>query len=495
MFAPKQPIHPMNNNLMQTYCMRLLRNSSVMVVFMFLMCFNTNLYSSTAASSVKPNFIIILIDDLGYGDIQPFGSSVNKTPNLEKMAAQGAKLTNFYTANVCSASRAQLLTGSYAKRISINGALPPVSKIGLNPSEKTIASLLKPLGYSTICIGKWHLGDQPEFNPVKYGFDKFIGIPYSNDMDNDPKRPYTKSFPPLPLMENTTVIEAPLKQNDKTEYFTNKALEFIEENKSKPFFLYLPHFAVHVPICPGEKFRGKSKTGNYSDWVEEVDWSVGQILDKLRIHNLDKNTLVLFTSDNGPWLTKGKDSGTASPLRGGKFTVWEGGIRAPTIAWFPSKIPAGSTINAMTSQMDLLPTIIALAGGDIPPSPKIDGKDIGPLLSGAASATPHEVLYFWNYERLDAIRSGDWKLLLNKQDHKLGVQPSELSKSKGKFPQLYNLRDDVSESNNLAQVNPEIIQNLMKFVTEMDKDLGLDGTSSSGIRASGIVSNPKPIRQ
>ena len=278
----------------------------------------------------KPNFVVILIDDMGYGDIGPFGSKLNRTPNLDRMAQEGVKLTSFYCAPLCSASRAQIMTGCYAKRVGIGDVLFPVKGGGLSAKEKTVADHLKPLGYATMCIGKWHLGDQPEFLPTRHGFDHFFGLPYSNNMDGSGKKPDAKNpMPPLPLLRDEKVIEAPPVPDQLTARYTEEAVKFITASKDKPFFLYLPHTAVHAPLQPGKAFQGKSKNGDYGDWVEEVDASVGRVLETLKQLRLDRNTLVLFTSDNGG---TGKSYSNA-PLRGKKGSTWEGGLREPTIAW------------------------------------------------------------------------------------------------------------------------------------------------------------------
>ena len=320
----------------------------------------------------KSNFVVILIDDMGYGDIGPFESKLNRTPNFDRIAKEGMKLTSFYCAPLCSASRAQLMTGCYAKRVGIADVLFPVKGAGLSANEKTIADHLKPLGYATMCIGKWHLGDQPDFLPTRHGFDHFFGLPYSNNMDGTGKKPDAKNpMPPLPLLRDEKVIEAPPVQNQLTERFTEESVKFITGSKDKPFFLYLPHIAVHSPLEPGKAFQGKSNNGDYGDWVEEVDASVGCVLDTLKELKLDQNTLVLFTSDSGG---TGKRYSNA-PLRGKKGSTWEGGQREPTIAWWPGQIAAGAVSDVVMSEIDVLPTLVGLAGGKVPAEPKIDGAD------------------------------------------------------------------------------------------------------------------------
>jgi arylsulfatase A len=437
----------------------------------------------------KPNFVVILIDDMGYGDVGPFGSTVNATPNLDSMAKEGMKLTSFYGAPVCTPSRAQILTGCYANRVSLPDVIFPASPIGLSPKEHTVAELLKAQGYATMAIGKWHVGDQPEFLPTQHGFDHFYGLPYSNDMGRRPNAAGRAStYPPLPLLQDKNILEAPVDQDTLTKRYTEQAVNFITENRHDSFFLYLAHTAVHVPLHPGAAFRGKSGNGLYGDWVEEVDWSVGRVLETLKQFKLETNTLVLFTSDNGPWLIQGKDGGVAGPLRGGKATTWEGGMREPTIAWWPGKIPADTARDAVASEMDVLPTFVRLAGGEVPTDHKIDGKDMWPLLSGQSQASPHDALYYFNSTKLQAVRSGPWKLAIAPQATGMGVGRPALA-SFGK-PRLYNLDDDVGERTNVAAEHPEVVARLQGLILQMDADLGRNG-DGPGIRPPGRVAHPR----
>lgn len=447
----------------------------------------------------KPDFIVINIDDLGYGDVGPFGSTLNRTPNLDRMAAEGCRLTSFYAAPVCSPSRAALMTGCYPKRVlPTKGVLFPAAAVGLNPAEHTVAELLKKEGYTTACIGKWHLGDQPEFLPHRRGFDYYLGTPYSNDMgtaedgskssvgDPIPKQKQAReksdkptmdiglSGPnqtPLPLVENETVIER-IRQDGQqmsVERYTEAAVDFIKKNRDRPFFLYLAHNAVHFPLYPGKKFQKKSANGSYGDWVEEVDWSVGRVLDTLRELKLDKKTIVLFTSDNG-----GTSRGLNTPLRGNKGSTWEGGIRVPTIAWCPGKIPAGTKTDAIAGMFDILPTFVKLAGGKVPEDHKIDGGDIWPLIAGAADAqSPHGVFYYFKGFNLEAVRSGTWKLILANNE-------------------LYNLADDIGETKNVAATNPDVVKRLQALAAEMKDDLGVTG-SGPGVRPLGRVTDARPL--
>jgi len=443
------------------------------------------LFASRAAASDKPNIVIIFIDDMGYGDIGPFGATKQKTPNLDRMAREGMKLTSFYAAPVCSVSRAQLLTGCYGARVSVPSVYAPGSRNGLNPKEFTIAERLKEQGYATMCIGKWHVGDQPEFLPLKQGFDRYFGLPYSNDMQRAAKENGEKV---VPLLRDDKVIEL-LNEEAQThivERYTNEALGFIRDNKDKPFLLYLPHTAVHTPIHPGAAFDGKSGNGRFGDWVEEVDWSVGRVLDTLRELKLDEHTLVVFTSDNGPWLIKGSDAGSAGPLRGGKGSTWEGGMREPTLAWWPGKIAPGSACDAVAGTIDLLPTAVALAGGTVPAEPVIDGRDISPLLFGKTKESQREAHYYFAGYNLQAVRQGPWKLAIASQPESMGkgISPD----ATGKEPRLYNLDEEIGEQTNVASKHPEIVAKLQALAEKMSAEIG--GTSPNARRPAGEVENP-----
>lgn len=453
-----------------------------------------------AAAPAKPNFVVILIDDMGYGDIGPFNSKLNRTPNLDRMATEGMKLTSFYAAPVCTPSRAQMMTGCYAKRVSMPLVIFPSCPTGLSAKEHTVAGLLKQQGYATMAIGKWHLGDQPEFLPTRRGFDHYLGLPYSNDMGGQANAPAKKTpkkkdgeaapRPPLPLLRDQKVIEAPADQDTLTSRYTEEAVKFITANKDRPFFLYLPHTAVHVPLHPGAAFKGKSANGTYGDWVEEVDWSVGRVLDTLRELQLTERTMVLFTSDNGPWLTQGAKGGTAGPLHGGKGTTWEGGVREPTIAWWPGRIPARTVCDAAMSEMDVLPTLVKLAGGELPTDRRIDGKDIWPLLSGQTTASPHDALFYFNGLKLEAVRSGPWKLAIAPQGTGLPTGAAEPVKHTG--PRLYHLDTDIGELTDVAAQHPEVVARLQRFVRQMDADLGVTG-KGRGVRPPDRVANPQPL--
>ena len=446
-------------------------------MFRYLLCLIISSCLVNSLFSKSPNFIIIFTDDQGFEDIGCFGSPKIKTPHLDKLAAEGRKFTSFYSANsVCSPSRASILTGCYPVRVSIPGVLFPRHEIGLNPDEITIADLLKSKGYATSCIGKWHIGHKPKFLPTRQGFDSYYGIPYSNDMTIDPeanlaadiklREGFTlerirsekpkKDF--VPLMRNEEVIEYPCDQTTLTQRYTEEAVKFIEENKNKPFFLYLPHTMPHIPLFASEKFKGKSERGLYGDTIEEIDWSVGEIMKSLRDNNLDENTLVIYTSDNGPWKLKGGRGGSAHPLRGFKFQTYEGGMRVPCIMYWKGKVPAGSSCDEIAATIDLLPTIAGLSGAALPNDRAIDGKDIWPLIAGKKGAqTPHEIYFFYKGNKLESARQGKWKL--------------RRSGKKSQPVELYDLASDISESKNLAKENEILVNEMIKKMNLFDEKL------------------------
>ncbi|MDB4385060.1 sulfatase [Opitutaceae bacterium] len=425
-----------------------------------------------------PNFIIIFIDDMGYADIGPFGSTLNLTPNLDRLAQEGRRLTSFYAAALCTPSRAALLTGSYPKRVGLmTGSFHPVimpgDEHGLNPDEITIAEILQKQNYATACIGKWHLGDQPAFLPTNHGFDEFYGIPYSNDM-NPENNNKVRNFPPLPLIRDTKIIGELTDQSTITADLTSEAVRFITENLKKPFFLYLPHVMVHVPLQAGERFKNQSANGILGDAIEELDDSVGQILTALEELDLDDNTLILFTSDNGP------ARGIATLLRGKKGRTFEGGVRVPTLVRWPGKIPAGSKSDEITSTMDLLPTLTRLAGASPPADRILDGHNIWPILRGDPSATsPYDAFFYYRADALEAVRSGPWKL--------------HLAGNQGK-PALYNLTADIAETTDLSREHPKILARLERLLDEARTDLG-DGVTHPGanVRPVGYWHDPKPL--
>jgi arylsulfatase A-like enzyme len=440
-----------------------------------------------AADAPRPNIVIILIDDLGYADIGPFGATKQKTPNLDRMAAEGMKLTSFYAAPVCSVSRAQLLTGCYGARVSVPGVYFPAGPQGLNPREFTIAKRLKEYGYATQCIGKWHLGDQPEFLPTKHGFDHYFGIPYSNDMQRKSKETGERV---VPLLRDDKVADllTDAQQSRVVERYTSEAVGFIRANRDRQFFLYFPHTGVHTPIHPGEKFRGKSDNGRYGDWVEEIDWSVGQLLDTIRELKLAEQTLVVFTSDNGPWLIKGADGGSAKPLRGGKGSTWEGGVREPTLAWWPGRIAPKSVSDVVAGTIDLLPTCVAVAGGKVPAEPVIDGRDLSPVLFGTSKESPREAHYYFNNYTLQAVRQGQWKLAVAPQIDAADRTTAEASKTN---PRLYDLDNDIGETTNVADRHPEVVEKLKALAAKMNEEIG--GQAPKSRRPAGVASNPKTL--
>jgi arylsulfatase A len=446
---------------------------------------------AVAADPPPPNVVIVFADDLGYGDLGCYGAKGYTTPNLDRLAKEGVKFTDFYAAQaVCSASRAALLTGCYPNRVGILGALGPASKIGIHKDEKTIADILKARGYATAAFGKWHLGHHPQFLPTRHGFDEYFGLPYSNDMW--PKHP-TAKFPDLPLTDGEKTIELNPDQTRLTTSYTERAVKFIEKSKDKPFFLYVAHNMPHVPLFVSDKFKGKSERGVFGDVLMEIDWSVGQILDTLKKHGLDERTLVVFTSDNGPWLSYGDHAGSAGPLREGKGTAWDGGVRVPAVMRWPGQIPSGTVCREPAMTIDLLPTVAKLAAAELPKHP-IDGLDIGPLMRNQAGAkSPHEALYFYWDRHLQAIRSGSWKLhfphpyrTMAGKPGGTGGQPAQYSQTKTELA-LYDLAADAGEQTDVAARHPEVVERLKKLADKAREDLGDSATNqaSRGARPVG----------
>ncbi len=437
------------------------------------------------AHSAPPNIVLIFCDDLGYADLGCYGAKGYETPHLDQMAKEGVRCTDFQVAAaVCSASRAALLTGCYPQRVGILGALGPTAKHGIAANEKILPELLKERGYATAIFGKWHLGHHPQFLPQRHGFDRYFGLPYSNDMW--PKHPTAKNFPPLPLIDGEKTIEHDPDQTQLTTWYTERAVKFIEESKDKPFFLYVPHSMPHVPLFVSEKHRGKSERGVFGDVIMEIDWSVGQILATLKRLNLDDNTLVMFTSDNGPWLSYGNHAGSAGIFREGKGTTWEGGHRVPFIARWPGKIPAGKTNAELCATIDVLPTCVKLAGGSVPTDRIIDGKDIWPLLTQPAAKSPHDVYYYYWDNGLDAIRSGEWKLHFPHAYRSLQGEPGKDGMPNGYVQakttelELYNLKADPSEKTNVAAASPDVVAKLQELAEVARNDLGDSLTKRTG---------------
>lgn len=429
------------------------------------------------AANPPPNFIVIYCDDLGYADVGCFGAKGYETPNIDRLAREGMRLTDFHTAAaVCSASRVALLTGCYPQRVGILGALGPKAKIGIHDDEILLPEILKGRGYATAIFGKWHLGDAPQFLPTRHGFDRYFGLPYSNDMW--PNHPTNKTFPPLPLIDGEKVVELMPDQTQLTTWYTERAVNFIANSKDKPFFLYVPHSMPHVPLHVSAKFQGKSGAGLFGDVIQEIDWSVGQIMASLKEHGLDERTLVIFSSDNGPWLSYGNHAGSSGPFREGKGTTWEGGHRVPCIARWPGKIAAGSECGELTTTMDILPTLATLSGGEAPQDRIIDGSNIWPLLAGQSDkASPERsFFYYWDYG-LDAVRMGRWKLVFPHKFRSLtgpagkDGQPGGYSEATTDLA-LYNLHTDVGEIKNVAADHPQIVQNLQRLAEQARNDLG-----------------------
>lgn len=428
---------------------------------------------------------------MGYADIGPFGAQGYDTPHLDRMAHEGIRFTNFHVSSaVCSASRAALLTGSYHARVGIHGALGPRSNHGLNTSETTIAELLKSRGYATAIFGKWHLGHHPEFLPLRHGFDEFHGIPYSNDMWPHHPEAAPGTYPPLPVFEGDQVVNPGMTPDDQSRFtarLTERAVGFIKRNRDRPFFLYLAHPQPHVPLFVSDTFKGSTPRGLFGDVISELDWSVGQILRTLREQGIDGKTLLIFTSDNGPWLSYGDHAGSAAPLREGKGTSWEGGVRVPFLARWPGMIPANRICDEPAMTIDLLPTIASLAGVALPSHP-IDGRNIGPLLRGMATPggpSASYAIYYANNE-LQAVIEGQWKLIFPHRYRTLEGRPGGTGGIPAKYGnteaalELHHLIRDPGETTNLAADHPEIITRLQAQAERFRADLGDSLTSRTG---------------
>ena len=484
-----------------------------------LACFTLSTVSVRAAE--QPNIVFIMADDLGYGDLGCYGAKDIRTPNIDRLGREGTRFTSFHVAQaVCTASRAALLTGCYANRVGMAGALNHTSNTGLHQNEKLLSELLKAQGYATAIYGKWHLGHREPFLPTRRGFDEWFGIPYSNE--NGPLHPTTRGIPSLPLYENEKVVEVDPDQSQFTRRITERAVGFIERNKDKPFFLYVPHIMPHVPIFASAKFKGTSRRGLYGDVVQELDWSVGEIMAALRKHGLDERTLVVFTSDNGPFLSYGEHAGSAGPLREGKLTAFGGGVDVPCLMRWPGRVPAGRVSDELVTTMDLYVSFARLGGAPLPTT-KLDGADVTPLLLGEKGAKGRETFWFYSGEELHAVRVGDWKLHLPHEYLAVAAAPGKGGKPsswENMKPQaievsgirgiasrhgyrvekiglaLYGLKRDPGETRDLADAHPEIVARLQAEAAKARADLGdsLTGVHATHARPAGSVAvSARPI--
>jgi arylsulfatase len=411
-----------------------------------------------------PNFVILFADDMGYGDLGVYGNPVIRTPNLDRMASEGMKFTNFYSGSpACTASRYALMTGRYPLRSGFGWVLVPSSPRGIHPDELTLAEGLKSVGYNTAIYGKWHLGTtNPIFLPLQNGFDDYLGLPYSNDM-------LPNKWPPMPLIEGNHTIEINPDQNLLTRRYTERAVEFIRKNSEEAFFIYLPYTMPHVPLHPGPEFEGRSRRGLYGDVVEEIDWSAGEIMRVLKEEGIEKNTLVFFTSDNGPWISMKTLGGSSGLMRDGKGSTWEGGMHEPGIAWWPETVPAGEVCMDMSSTLDLYSTLLSLAGVGIPADRKVDGRDITPHLMGDGSLADSPY-FFYGPAKLHAVRLGSWKLHIHTSSQ-TGADYFD-----GKLPLLFNLDEDPSEKYDLSVQNPEKIEELLEVIRRHEEERKQLGT-------------------
>lgn len=442
--------------------------------------------------SEPPNIVVLLCDNLGYGDIGCYGSQVHRTPHIDRMAAEGLRLTSFYVSSgVCTPSRASIMTGCYPRRVNLHQSdtgglvLQPVSPKGLHPQEVTIAEVLKSVGYATAIIGKWHLGDQADYLPTRQGFDSYLGIPYSDDMTPREGKPW----PPLPLLRNESVIESGVDRSQLTKRYTEAAIDFIEQNQQRPFFLYLPHAMPGSTKSPfaSEAFSGKSKNGPYGDSVEELDWSTGEILKAIQRLGIDEQTLVIWTSDNGA-PRRNPPQGSNAPFKGWGYDVSEGAMRMPCIIRWPGHVPVGECDTLCTS-MDLYPTFAELSGARLRSDREIDGKSIVSLLTNPVGVQSiHEAFYYYFGDQLQAVRSGPWKLYLP-----MAKRSTNSRTEQTQLTELYNLVEDVNEERNVAEANPNVVERLMGFAERARYELGDRGHAGQGARPAGWVENPKPL--
>lgn len=474
-------------------------------ILWFLFSVVSSVFSVEPATKRKPNFIVVFCDNLGYGDIEPFGSTLHRTPNLNRMAREGRKFTHFcVTAGVCTPSRASLLTGCYAQRVGMHlnerdgWVLRPVSPYGLHPDEVTIAEVLKGEGYQTAIVGKWHLGDQPEFLPTEQGFDWFFGVPYSDDMTERLWAKDGSKWPPLPLMENRKIIEAPCDRNGLTKRYTERAMEWISKYRDEPFFLYFPQAMPGSTKTPfsSPQFKGKSRNGPWGDAIEELDWSMGMLMDHLQDLGIAEDTFVIWTSDNGAPINPGRSDlsrGSNRPLHGRGYTTSEGAFRVPTIVWQPGTVPAGTVCEELATTMDLLPTFAKLAGAELPER-KIDGHDIASLLFQVGEQTsPYEAFYYYHQEQLQAVRSGPWKLFLPLSPVPAGHP--HFAKGEPAKAMLFHLLEDIGCQKDVAAAHPVVVQRLTKYAEHARREFGDRGKQGLGQRAPGkIPGAPKPLK-
>lgn len=491
-------------------------------IFLSLAIFSTSRSFSATSSPVTPNVILIVADDMGYADMSCQGAPY-KTPNLDRVAAEGTRFTSFYVAQaVCTASRAALLSGCYPNRVGLEGALNHTSQNGIHPDEWLLPEMFKARAYATAGMGKWHLGARPMFYPTRHGFDEWTGIPYSND--NSKYHPVLAAeMPPLPWFENEKVVETDPDQSQFTRRLTQLATDFIDRNSTRPFFLYLAHIMPHVPIFASAKFKDQSGAGLYPDVIQELDWSVGEVLAALKRHNIDNNTLVIFISDNGPFLSYGDHAGSAAPFRGGKLTTFEGGMRVPFLARWPGHVPANRISDTPFMGIDVLPTFTELVHGKKSPK-KIDGASMLPLLLGKPNEkSPHEAYFYYSGTELHAVRNGDWKLHFPHPYLTVMAEPGRNGKPSGwgkltpksiaqssvegiasrhgyrveQLPlSLYNLKDDPAESRNAAAEHPDLVRKLSKLAEPMRRELGdsLRKIEGTGVRPAAIDNSPAPAR-
>ena len=470
------------NRLKFTFCQKFLF-TILLFSFGLFSCFYTTIENET------PNVIIIFTDDLGYADLSSFGATNYETPNLDQLAKEGARFTSFYVSQpVCTASRAALLTGAYSNRIGLNGAIGPSSSIGINSNETTLGELFQRNGYQTAIYGKWHLGVIPEFHPKLHGFDDFYGIPYSNDMW--PFHPETPgNWPDLPLFDKEAIVGYNPDQARFTSDLTKHSIEFIEKSlrKNSPFFLYLAHPMPHVPLFVSPEREGMSDAGLYADVIREIDWSLGEITKALAMHDAEENTLIIFTSDNGPWLSYGNHSGSASPFREGKGTVFEGGVRVPFIARWPAQIPASLEVSTPAMTIDLFPTMAEILG-DNKTNLIIDGESIYGLLTGVSQAAVQKAYYFYyRNNELQAMRSDNWKLHFPHNYRTMDYQNPGRDGIPGLYNydvqiglELFNLNNDISEQYNVADQHPEVLERLSALADQKRLELGDTLTNVEG---------------